>query len=319
MKSIRANQQRIGCLSAWLAAAVLAAGGCNLNLSHGPALYKVEKTLVVPYVAGSALSVQGRNGSIEVAKADRQDVQIIARIAAQTPERAEAVEISAQRLDDGLLRVEAIWPDGKPLNNEGCAFVIELPDADGLDLNTSNGRLAISNLAGHAKLVTSNGAIHIEGHAGSAEVSTSNGSIDAHQITGPVTARTSNGRITLEPAADNPGPFDVNTSNGSIRAQQIAGPLQAHTSNGSINMALSDANAGPIDISTSNGSIDLTLGADFAGQLRLQTSNGRINSADLHGAARLDEGKQHLLAAFGDSEQISTVRTSNSSITVRRP
>ena len=225
------------------------------------------------HIAGSAVEVRSRNGRIEVvAVPNRTDIAITAKIYARGNTMAEASERLAastlliSRTDNGTLLVEPKFPE--PVRGgDGANILIELPDANGATLRTSNGSVHTYGLTGRLIVDTSNGSVEILDHQGETTVDTSNGS------------------ITVD---DHDGVLAVDTSNGSVRINGLIGPVKAKTSNGSIVLSLHDDQGGPIDLDTSNGSITVR---DHSGRITSQTiskSYGRIVVGEGGKASRLD-------------------------------
>lgn len=245
----------------------LALSACGFSTT----LHQVTITSAAAYRPGSALRVTSENGSVTVERASRSDVSIIAKVRAQTPERAQAVKILSDRSNDGALFIRAIWPERRK-NNEGCTFEISLPEAQGVDLETSNGSIILSGLAGAAELHTSNGSIEVHGHNGPVEASSSNGSFKLHQLKGPVRAETSNGHIKL--SLEGIGPVIAETSNGSIDLdidQSFQGELTADTSNGSVRVSPEFQRR-----VSSFGKTHARLGFGAGAPSQLSTSNGFV-------------------------------------------
>ena len=96
-----------------LALAGLLMAGCDLMPVH-----TATKKAIVAHVSDTSLHVQTANGSVKVTRADREDVQIEARIRARTLERLDATKVVAERDDNGQLIVRVDWPQGKRLGGE---------------------------------------------------------------------------------------------------------------------------------------------------------------------------------------------------------
>ncbi|TVQ31121.1 MAG: hypothetical protein EA376_11095 [Phycisphaeraceae bacterium] len=254
-----------------LTLALLAPAGCAM-VTHEET--RVVETDAVPL---GALVVDTRNGSINVSRSDGPGAVITARLKARSQERLEQVEVVAHRRDDGALHVYVEWPDGRARSGEGCSFDISVPDAEGLQLTTSNGSVAARGFRGESRLRTSNGSVSIRDHDG------------------PVSLRTSNGRIT---------------------AEEVSGPIELRTSNGGVRARLTPDNPGPVNVRSSNGTITLALGAAFEGDLELRTSNGRISLDDVEGMNLRSVSRSEVLLRAGDGDAHSVVRTSNGSITL---
>lgn len=122
---------------------------------------------------------------------------------------------------------------------------------------------------------TSNGSITLEA-VGDVDVQTSNGRIDLEDVAGPIVAETSNGRI--EGSDLNGDGVRATTSNGAIELE-LGTPqdVEASTSNGSIELTVPPGSY-RVTTDTSNGRTDVGIANDDDGEftLDLRTSNGSI-------------------------------------------
>lgn len=255
-----------------------------------------EVDLAVPHVAGRPLSIETGNGSVSV-RADRgaHEVSIHAKIRAKNDERLEQVRIRAERDGDGALVVEAVFPDGKRQSNEGCSFEIVVPEVNGFNAKTGNGKVSIEGLAGPAVIKTSNGQVVVRDHSGTVDANTSNGMVTLVNIAGSVRADTSNGKVNVE---------------------DCGGPVEVETSNGAVTISLRESASGPINVETSNGSVEVNVPAGYHGELAMTTSSwGKVNFTDV--AGRTISERRSLEVALGDGGPRSTIKTSNGSITAR--
>lgn len=285
-------RQLLGRISpAAMATLTLAAGMAGCSASCTP-LDTGTQAIKAAAPSGGLLEVDTDNGSVSIARADVAELEIDATIRADGQDRLEATRIVAEPRPDGGVHVFVVWPDGKRRSNEGCSLQIRTPDAAGLDVDTSNGRITIAGLAGPARLDTSNGSISITDHRGDVFADTSNGRVEAHRIVGNVHA---------------------DTSNGSIHLEAMAGEVVADTSNASITLVLADGAPGPFNLDTSNGSVRVTMPAGFGGTVDASTSNGSVR---VTGARTLDSGRSWAKATFGEGGPRSVIRTSNGSVQV---
>lgn len=278
---------RMTTVAALLTAAAVTMSGC----AGLAATDTGRQSLTAPASAGQ-LHIRTANGSVEVRRADVAVIEIEATVRAIGQERVEQTRIVAEPAADGGTRVYVVWPDGQRRSNEGCSFVIRTPDADGVDIDTSNGRVTIVGLRGPARVDTSNGAIEVEDH------------------TGGVFADTSNGRITLRKVQ---GDVVADSSNGAIEALDVAGKIQADTSNGRVSVRLAPGCHGPLDLDTSNGAVRVEVAAGFAGVFDARTSNGAVR---VLGASSVDGGRASAKATFGAGGEESVIRTSNGSVEI---
>lgn len=257
-------------------------------------LTKEPRVETIAHVPGSAIKVSASNGSIKVIQADRGDVKIASHLRLVSPLRSEDTRVVADRNGDGGLEVRVDWAEGKKKNREGCSFEIEVPDGSGIELRTSNGAIVLSGLGGQASLNTSDGKIYVTDHRG------------------PLNARTSNGTIVVR-GVD--GPVDLKSSNGRISVNEAGGPVKAITSNGGVGIAFSPDSWGPVEAHSSNGSITLNLSSGFSGELYAKARvNGAVRTENLPEVQLISLGKNEARLRFGNSNEESTVTTSNGSI-----
>lgn len=238
-----------------------------------------------PPPEASGISVETRNGAVTIRRAQTDRIAIEARLVMTSPERLEQTTITANRSEaDGTLEVKAIPPGNSWRSREGCSFNIEIPETSSVNVRTSNGRIEITGLAGPATLKSSNGRIIVGDHDGDVSAESSNGRIEITDATGRIRVRTSNGAVSIRPGV----------AGGDLS------PL--------------------LDVRTSNGAITVQLPSTFVGRMQMRTSNGSINVDEgLH--ARLHRTSRRIaLVSFGaaeDQSELSELRTSNGSITVR--
>src|SRR5262245_10368744 len=198
--------------------------------------FRETRKIEIPHVAGSALAVRTENGEVSVATGPGPSVVIEADVFATTKERLAQAKITAVRDTKGGLALGIEWPDArKPA--EGCAFHVTLPEANGVRVECSNGRVEVRGdaIVGIANLTTSNGDVRVDTHSES------------------VIAHSSNGRVTVK------GPHrtvDAESSNGDVEAAVLQGPAKIRTSNGRVTLSIGEAFQGPIDVETSNGTIE---------------------------------------------------------------
>lgn len=294
----KANHGRRGFFNATLitlaAASTLSLSGCGS--STWGRQHRETRTMLVPHIAGSALSIENANGAIEALSRQRADVSIEVTLYGNDLERLQFANVHADRAGDNTLRVWVEWPGGKRQNNEGAAISINLPDAHNVHARSSNGRITIEGLSGHADLQTSNGSIVVDTHDGSVHGVTSNGSIQAERVNADIELFSSNGRITITDAF---------------------GPIRAESSNANAYVSTTPGNTGPVRVRTSNGSVNLDLGDGFEGVLKCDTSNGKVQVSNLDHARLVESSSRSIELRIGSGDEISAIQTSNGSIRVQ--
>lgn len=286
-------------VSAWAIVSLCLLGLTACTFSDSPFRAKEERVLTTDHIPRSPIRVTTANGAVDVvADAQRQDVQVVARLTAvggtreEADARLAATQVRLERLEDGTLSVDVAFPEERR-GSEGCALQILLPDAAGASIKTSNGGITLRGIDGEGRAETSNGSIRIIDQAGR------------------VTAWTSNGRVEVTSPG---GEVEVKTSNGGVEVLGFTGPVSVRTSNGNVSCRGADGASGALTIHTSNGSIKLDLPASFAGRIAASTSNGSIRTSGPGVSAQGDNRSK--IVQIGDSGPDGVVSTSNGSVTV---
>jgi hypothetical protein len=219
-----------------------------------------ESTSTAEYASAARVIVDASNGSVDVVAAD---------VAAITVERSERYTFGRPE------RVAEVVGDTLELG-DGCGgswiplfrvcevdFVVTVPVATTVEVNASNGAVAVSGVEGDVRVDTSNGGIDLTAVAGDVIVDTSNGSIDGIDLRATrVDADTSNGSVTLT-FQTAPDSVRVDTSNGRVVIEVPEGVYRvaADTSNGDVDVEVPTDPAADriIEVETSNGDIDVRL------------------------------------------------------------
>ncbi len=134
------------------------------------------------------------------------------------------------------------------------SFKIFAPTKVSVDLKTSGGGIALSNLTGTLDFFTSGGGLNLD------------------KLSGNIHGKTSGGGITVKNSSDN---IDLSTSGGGIRAENCKGTIELVTSGGPIDL---DNLQGAIKVNTSGGGIH---GSEIDGELVAKTSGGSVVLRDL--------------------------------------
>ena len=178
--------------------------------------------------------------------------------------------------------------------NKGAHISLSIPSRAELDVNNSNGRVSVRNIAGSGSIRTSNGRIVAEELSGDFNLTTSNSRIEARNTSGKYEMTTSNGRVIAVGAT---GEYKIETSNAQIR-------FDGEFYNGSEN-----------SFTTSNSAITASLGVDPDIRLCAATSNGTIRCLQPLSAIET-QSRRRIEAVMGDGKSSLKLRTSNGSITV---
>lgn len=264
--------------------------GCN----NGNARFKADRVSSMPHEVGTGIRVATPNGDVLLRAGAGPNVQIESHLKCYTQERLDQTQVLARRVD-GVLSIDVSWPNGRRESGEGCSFTITLPNATGVEVQTSNGEISLTGLGGNARLITSNGEITVIRHDGPIDAQTNNGRIRIDSPTGDLNARTSNGRIDITDARQR---------------------VTASTSNGRVSVTLAQTSPGPVVARTSNGAIDLKIGTSFRGELKMTTGNGGLDVDSFPNAQLVSIQKRTGTIRFGSGEGVSELHTGNGGIHV---
>ena len=229
------------------------------------------------------IDAQAANGQITLKGSDRDEVSVRAwkKVRGRrgiAAEFAEQVEVRADQIGDEL-RIFTEHPPPPSGVNLTVRYAIETPREVDVNLRTVNSKIEIGGISGAIDATTANGTIDLEGDAG------------------PIRARATNGSVKADIGflIDD---AEFSTTNGTIGAE-------VHRCIGSM------------AASTTNGSINLTLPADFAGQLDAESQRGRVHSdfpVPVVGKIR----NQLKGEVGGGGEAVVKLRSTNGSIRLKR-
>lgn len=198
------------------------------------------------------------NGSISVTGSSRRDITVQARVVATAESDSDARSLARDvsvTLDNG--RIRTTGPDHEQRRSWSVSYRIDVPSSFDVNLETSNGSVAV------------------EGVKGRIDMESSNGSVRLTDVGGRVNARTSNGsvHVTLSGKYWDGDGMTVVTSNGSARLDLPDGynaHLIAGTNNGSLNLDIPVTVQGRV-----SKHVDTTLGSGGA-TIEMRTSNGSL-------------------------------------------
>lgn len=186
--------------------------------------------------AGGTLYLDTDTGSIDIVSHDKGTIEVVISRKRLTHEEFEVT--FSQDGDDIRIKGDKTGLGSLfSLGSSGVNFEIKIPSKYNVDLKTSGGSIALSELEGKVNAYTSGGSIRLGKIRGDVDVKTSGGSISVEEVIGNIKGHTSGGsiRATLltQPTQDS----RLTTSGGSITAYlepSIAVNLNARTSGGSV-------------------------------------------------------------------------------------
>lgn len=283
---------------------------------------KFEKTQNIdqPFKGNIEIAVNSPYGNIEVTGDDVSRLRIDAHIVV----RAETDELAGQFAENIFIGVET-WTKRAsvivmdPLEDEdekdysiSVDYIIRLPRDSSLELESHNGCLRITNIAGHLKGTTHNGEIIAQSIGEDVQLLSYNGSVDVTDAASDVEVETHNGTIKMSGVK---GDLVCKSYNLSILAEEVAGDVRAEAHNGKITIQYVPEVEKELNIRlfSYNGAIKLKLPQAFSAQFDIKTQNGKIKtSVPLTIDGEIDS--DHYKGKIGDGRGQLDIETHNGSI-----
>lgn len=142
--------------------------------------------------------------------------------------------------------------------NINVTYTLDVPRESNLNVETVNGHIEVTDLAGNLKLDTTNGRIEVNRCRGSIDAETTNGRIEAEllAVTGgrPMHFETTNGGISVKVPRNLAASIDASTTNGGITTELPVTSKDIHRNalRGTIN-----GGGAELKLRTTNGSISV--------------------------------------------------------------
>jgi hypothetical protein len=253
--------------AAWLAPAVLVAllgsAGCDVAFSGFREEETDTWTRSYPLSASGRVEIGNTNGFIEVTAGSGQSVDVkavrVARAASKEAAKemlskttikeevtAELVKLTTQRPAGG-------WSHG----GVEVRYTITVPASARLDLQTTNGRIGVTNVTAGVKAGTTNGEIDGRGLSGAIRASTTNGAVDLElaSLSEDVQVSTTNGSVNVRVPADAKATISTRWTNGGVEMNGLT-VEETEKSRRRFDGRLNGGGA-RIDVETTNGGITL--------------------------------------------------------------
>jgi len=231
---------------------------CRDDDSDRPRACEVREFTLAP--TGTFRVDAAPNGGIEVTGGDESRVRVLARVTASARTEAEATALLQEvRVAAADGRVEADGPRGGRHRWWSVSYRVFVPRKTGLRLESINGGIDVSGVAGDMDLETTNGGLHLE------------------RVAGRVTGRTKNGSVELVLDGqrwDGEG-VDLQTTNGSVRLW-VPEDYSANVETGTVNGGLETDFPVTLQGRLRGRRLDLTLGSGGP-RIRAVTTNGSVS------------------------------------------
>ena len=250
------------------------------------------------------ISVQNHNGTITITRGAENTVVIHATKRAATDEALAKLQANLQQ-DGNHITIETTGD-----NYSGVAFF----GHNGMAVDY---QIQVPAHADLAPINSSNGRIDITGIAGQFDLSTSNGIITARDVDGAIAAQTANGRVSVVGGS---GTLRLSSSNGLVEVRDVrANGIDLHTSNGRNTFVGSLVPGSKNIVDTSNGTVAMTLPPESALNVDLRSGNGSVTVGFPVTTAPNSQSKRNAVqGVIGRPDADLTVHTGNGSITLTK-
>jgi len=267
---------------------------CSPIVSFGATVEKEFKD-ILPFVEGGSIYLENVSGNIEAKSWTRAEVEVKAliRVKAGDVKEAEAILGKVEILIDkasNKISIEVDYPKkaggsglwnllfgrGKPVVS--ISFWLTVPKISDLDMNTTNGKVEISDIEGKVLSRSTNGSVYVRNVVGSTESKTTNGNISAVDLRGDAVAKTTNGKINMRRIDGN---VNAKSTNGKIYAEIVGmtngKDMEFVTTNGSVTVLLPKNINADLEAKTKNGKIYTEYPITMAGEISKKHITGKIN------------------------------------------
>jgi len=231
---------------------------CDVGNSRSESYCEVRESTLR---ATGSLRVDAQpNGGIRVYAWDRNEVKVVARVAAWARTEEEAKELAGEvKVDAGEREIRSTGPETRGRRGWYVSYDIWAPSRTDLRLASTNGGLTVEGISGRLDLETTNGGIHLASVGGDVNAETTNGGIDVtlqgRRWDGEgLRARTTNGGVRLTVPEGFNADLEASTTNGGM---DFEFPV---TLQGRIHKRISTklGDGGPlISVATTNGGVTI--------------------------------------------------------------
>jgi len=252
---------RIGWLPVVIASALIALGsGCGF-LPTSEARDKWTKSY--PLTAGGTFELKNTNGRIQIDATDGSTIEVVAEKIARAAsdegarEAVRRIEITETVAPDRVLLDSTKGGGGFQINvSKRVDFVVKVPRTAQVRIETTNGDIEVTGLAGAFRAEATNGQIRGTGLENRAEVETTNGQVSlafAKLAEGGVSCTTTNGAVEVLLPQDAKASVTADVTNGEIET-------------GGLNLTI---------VKQSRRHLEATIGGGGP-QVRVETTNGSV-------------------------------------------
>ncbi|MFW6088839.1 MAG: DUF4097 family beta strand repeat-containing protein [Gemmatimonadota bacterium] len=193
--------------------------------------------------------------------------------------RRRGAEVEISDRGDGLeasANLEVSVPRGRRVVVMQAAGAITARNVDGnLHMDTGSGAITTSATRGGLDLDTGSGDVTVDGAEGEVKVDTGSGTVEVRGVSGPdllVDTGSGNVRVERVETAD----IEIDTGSGNVVLLGArTGDVGVDTGSGDVTVE-TVAGSASIHVDTGSGDVAVAVPSDYAGDVRIETSSGRM-------------------------------------------
>jgi hypothetical protein len=198
------------------------------------------------------------------------------------------------------------------LNTKRLSTEVRMPKNANLQLETSDGRVELSNLNGNIVVHTSDGRVNASRLSGMIDIRSKDGDIIADTLIGEFKLESGNGKVN---GRGLDGKCEVFTNDGSIHVAGRFDSLDIQSANGAVTARAEPGSkiSSSWNIATKDGSVTVEVPKDLRANLNARTEDGHI-SLGIPISADGDLGKQAVHGSINGGGPTLFIRTGDGSI-----
>jgi hypothetical protein len=262
---------------------------------------RIEKRFTV--TGTPDLSLITFDGAIEVRAWDRSEV--VVEIEKRGVDKAEldSIEIKADQSGDRISIEARKPPGGRAMIHLGpspsAKLVASVPQKCNVLARSGDGSIAIERVTGKLELDTGDGSVRGSDLAGQLRAHTGDGSMKFESITGPV---------------------DIDSGDGGVSVSGKLPVVRLRTGDGSVSVRADDGSVMSEDweVRTGDGGVTIELPDGFNAELDANSGGGSVRVQDLNFTVSGEQSKRQVRGKLGSGGHLLKVRTGDGTVSIRR-
>ena len=179
---------------------------------------------------------------------------------------------------DASADLDVAVPNGKRVLIALAAGTIEARNVEGdLYLDTGSGSIRTSSTRGVLNLDTGSGDVSVDGADGEVSIDTGSGDVEVRSVRGPeLSVDTGSGAVSIS-GVESPE-IEIDTGSGEVRVLGArTGRVGVDTGSGDVTIE-TVAGSASMSVDTGSGDVVISVPDDYAGDIHLETSSGRLHT-----------------------------------------